>query len=180
MEGNYHFGTEPQNMGAHYGREFNGLHEVLNLLYRGFTELTAQSLTEVQELLTPEAKRLPGVVKYWDHRHYTGEPYSHKMEFSLRDLSRTGMEKADQHIGEFVAWLQQDVVKEQILSTATSLSYALKNYDVARELGSRVDIFQELPEKARSIGNSWLEEAAEKFMHIHPPQNERMKIVLAN
>ncbi len=182
VEGNYHFGTEPQNMGAHYGEEFNGLRETLNLLYRGFTELTAQSLAEVQKLIIIRGgiSKLPGIVQYWDHRTFTGEPSSHSMKFPLRNLSRAGIEQADQHLGEFAAWLQQEEIKEKIISTATSLSYALRNYDVATKLGARVDIFQGLPAQAHSIGNSWLEEAAEKFRQLQPPENERMKIVLQN
>lgn len=97
----------------------------------------------------------------------------------LRDVSLQKVRAADQPVGEFMAWMQQNAA--QINTMGELVRLAAQEYLAAQRYEQRAKAEQvviKLPEIVKGMGDRYLELAQIASAELLPPQNNRMEYLV--
>lgn len=139
---------------------------VLNALCQG-VDLTK----EVAYVGRDEMSRLSVPLSYCDG--------TTEIDALVRDVSLEAISSADQPVGEFMAWMQENAV--QVNTVGELVRLAAHSYLVAQDHRQRAKagrVVATLPATVRKMGDRYLKLAQEAAAELQPPNNNRMNYLV--
>ncbi len=122
-------------------------------------ELTDKTVCDNQFLLNP--------LSYQDE---WGE-----IDASMRDLSLAAIRAADQPIGEFMAWMQENAVQVNTMGELVRLSLGSHlSANKYKQMAEQGQVSATLSERVREEAIRYFKLAQEAYAELHPPRNNRM------
>lgn len=170
VKAKYHWGGN-ERKGVQLGRFQNQLSGFSNndysMAFRRALNSLCQGIDLTEEVVRAERGHFSTPLSYCDG--------TTEIDALVRDVSLEAVRAADQPVGEFMAWMQENAA--QVTTVGELVRLAAHSYLAAQGHERRVKagrVVATLPATVSGMGDRYLELAKEAAAELQPPQNNRM------